>query len=50
MAPALPLGLVKDVLVVAAWAAAPWKRHVSWRGHRLRVSAGSRLFAERPAA
>ncbi len=47
---ALPLGLVKDVLVVGAWAAAPWKRHVSWRGHRLRVSAGSRLFAERPAA
>jgi ceramide glucosyltransferase len=43
---ALPLGLVKDVLVVAAWAAAPCKRHVSWRGRRLRVSAGSRLFAE----
>jgi ceramide glucosyltransferase len=43
---AVPLGLAKDLLVVAAWAAAPWKRHVSWRGHRLRVSAGSRLFAE----
>jgi ceramide glucosyltransferase len=41
---ALPLGLAKDLLVVGAWAAAPWKRHVSWRGQRLRVSAGSRLF------
>jgi ceramide glucosyltransferase len=46
---AVPLGLVKDALVLGAWAAAPWKRHVSWRGHRLRVSAGSRLFAETAA-
>jgi len=50
LARAVPLGIVKDLLVLAAWAAAPWKRHVSWRGNRLRVSAGSRLFAERPTA
>src|SRR5262249_33435225 len=47
---AVPLGLAKDLLVLAAWAAAPFKRHVSWRGHRLRVSSGSRLFADAPAA
>lgn len=46
---ALPFGLLKDALLLAAWASAPFRKHVSWRGHRLRVSAGSRLFAERPA-
>jgi ceramide glucosyltransferase len=40
------LALVKDVLVLGAWLAAPWKRHVSWRGQRFRVSAGTRLFAQ----
>jgi ceramide glucosyltransferase len=39
------LALPKDALVLVAWLAAPWKRHVSWRGRRLRVSAGTRLFA-----
>jgi ceramide glucosyltransferase len=42
---ALALGVPKDLLVLAAWLAAPFKRHVTWRGHRLRVSAGSRLYA-----
>jgi ceramide glucosyltransferase len=45
---ALVLGVPKDLLILGAWIAAPWKRHVTWRGHRLRVSAGSRLFADRP--
>jgi ceramide glucosyltransferase len=48
LAAALVLGLPKDVLILGAWLAAPWKRHVTWRGHRLRVSAGSRLFVEEP--
>lgn len=40
------LALPKDVLVLGAWLAAPWKRHVSWRGRRFRVSAGTRLFSQ----
>lgn len=44
LAAAAPLGLVKDALVLAAWAAAPFRRSVSWRGTRLRVSAGTRLY------
>lgn len=40
------LGIPKDLLVIAAWLAAPWKRRVSWRGRRFRVSAGTRLFAQ----
>jgi ceramide glucosyltransferase len=42
---ALPLGPVKELLLLGAWAVAPWKRKVSWRGHRLRVSAGTRLYS-----
>ncbi len=42
---ALPLGPVKEVLLLGAWAVAPWKRNVSWRGHKLRVSAGTRLYS-----
>ena len=34
---------VKDLLIAAVWAAAPWKTTVVWRGERLRIGAGSRL-------
>ncbi|HKA86479.1 MAG TPA: ceramide glucosyltransferase [Haliangiales bacterium] len=44
LASAAPLGLVKDALILAAWAVAPFRRSVSWRGTRLRVSAGTRLY------
>lgn len=40
------LGVPKDLLALGAWVAAPWKRRVSWRGRRYRVSAGTRLFAQ----
>ena len=30
-------GWLREVVVLAVWAAAPLKRHVSWRGHRVRV-------------
>ena len=44
----LPLGPVKELLAVGVWAVAPFHRHVSWRGRRFRVSAGTRLYAEVP--
>lgn len=45
---ALPLGPVKEALALGVWAVAPFHRHVSWRGRRFRVSAGTRLYAETP--
>jgi ceramide glucosyltransferase len=39
-------GWLREVVVLAVWAAAPLKRHVSWRGHRVRVGAGTFLYAE----
>ncbi|HEX2254636.1 MAG TPA: glycosyltransferase [Thermoanaerobaculia bacterium] len=39
----LALVPVKDLLIAAAWLAAPWKTTVAWRGTRLRVGRGSRL-------
>lgn len=44
----LALGPVKELLSLGVWAVAPFKRHVSWRGRRYRVSAGTRLYAEAP--
>jgi ceramide glucosyltransferase len=41
----LLLGPFRDLLSLAVWAATPLKRHVSWRGHRVRVGAGTLLFA-----
>jgi ceramide glucosyltransferase len=34
---------VKDLVIAALWAAGLFKRSICWRGHRLRVEAGSRL-------
>jgi ceramide glucosyltransferase len=44
LAQAAPLGLLKDALALCASAAAPFRRSVAWRGTRLRVSAGTRLY------
>lgn len=44
------LGALREVLMIAVWLAAPFVRHVSWRGHRLRLSAGTRLYLEFPRA
>lgn len=38
------LGPLKELLTIVVWLAAPWKRTVSWRGKRYRVSAGTRLY------
>ena len=45
---ALPLLPLKEALTLGVWAVAPFHRHVSWRGRRFRVSAGTRLYAEAP--
>jgi len=44
----LPLLLspVREVAMLAAWALAPFKRHVTWRGHRVRLGAGTLLFEQ----
>lgn len=39
------LGALRDVLALAVWCATPFKRHVAWRGHRVRVGAGTVLTA-----
>ncbi|MFO0760485.1 MAG: glycosyltransferase [Byssovorax sp.] len=39
----MAMGPLRDALALAVWIATPWKRHVSWRGHRLRVGRGTVL-------
>lgn len=46
----LPLVLLRDVIVLATWVVTPFHRHVRWRGRRVRVSAGTRLYAAEPSA
>lgn len=41
---------VKDLLVLAVWAAGLWGSTIVWRGHRLKVGAGSRLSPAAPTA
>lgn len=36
----------REVLVLSAWAVAPFKQHVSWRGKRFRLGAGTLLYLE----
>jgi ceramide glucosyltransferase len=43
---ALLLSLPRELFAMALWAIAPFRRHVTWRGNRVRVSAGTRLYAE----
>ena len=44
----LPLLLapLREVLVLAVWCVAPLKHHVSWRGKRFRLGAGTLLYLE----
>ncbi len=44
----LPMVLapVRDALSLLAWAVAPFKKHVVWRGTRVRLGAGTLLFHE----
>lgn len=39
------LGPARDLLLLWVWLLAPWSRHVSWRGHRVRLSAGTLAYA-----
>jgi len=43
----LVLGPLRELAAPCAWLFGLFKRHVSWRGQRLRLSAGTLLYAER---
>ena len=43
------LGPARELAAPFAWLIGTFKRHVSWRGQRLRLSSGTLLYAERPA-
>lgn len=40
------LGVPRDLLALAIWVVAPLKHHVSWRGRRFRLGAGTLLYPE----
>ncbi len=40
----LVLGPLREVAMLVVWVAAPLKRHVTWRGTRVRLGAGTLLF------
>lgn len=40
------LGPLRELVMVAVWLVTPWKRHVSWRGHRMRLESGTLLYDE----
>lgn len=42
----LLLAPVRDLTALAIWIIAPFKRHVTWRGRRVRMGAGTLLFSE----
>ncbi|MBI3071041.1 MAG: glycosyltransferase [Deltaproteobacteria bacterium] len=43
------VGIVRDALSLGVWLATPFYRHVNWRGCRVRIAAGTRLFREQSA-
>jgi len=42
------LGPLRELAAPCAWLIGMLKRHVTWRGQRLRLSSGTLLYAERP--
>jgi ceramide glucosyltransferase len=40
------LAPLRELLVLVAWAVAPFKQHVSWRGKRFRLGAGTLLYLD----
>ncbi len=40
-------GWFREAVVLGVWFAGLFKRHASWRGHRVRVGAGTMLYMER---
>ena len=43
---AFPLIPFREVLHLSVWLVAPFRRHIVWRGNRLLVAVGSRLYRE----
>ena len=43
------LGPVRELAAPFAWSIGTFKRHVTWRGQRLRLSSGTLLYEERSA-
>lgn len=41
------LAPARDLIALGIWAVTPFKRHVSWRGHRARLGTGTLLYATR---
>jgi ceramide glucosyltransferase len=37
---------LREILLIAVWMSTFPKRHITWRGNRVRVSAGTRLYME----
>lgn len=42
---ALPLAPARDLALLVAWLRAPFVKEVTWRGHRVRLGAGTLLYA-----
>jgi ceramide glucosyltransferase len=42
---AAALAPLRELCMLFVWARAPFKRHVVWRGHRVRIGAGTLLYA-----
>lgn len=42
----LLLGLPREAVMIAVWLVTPFKRHVRWRGHTLRLESGTLLYDE----
>lgn len=40
----LTLGILRELLMIAVWVVTPWKRHVRWRGHKMRLESGTLLY------
>ena len=43
------LGLLRDACMLAVWTIAPFRRHVRWHEHRVRLGAGTLLYRQEPA-
>jgi ceramide glucosyltransferase len=46
LGPALLVIPLREILLIAIWISTFPKRHITWRGNRVRVSAGTRLYME----
>jgi len=42
----LVLSPIRELSALAVWLSAPFRRHVAWRGHRVRLSSGSVAYIE----